>query len=296
MNVDVIRAAALAVIFAVLLDLFADRSTVLRWIVRCAACCLPPKLAQRCEEEWLGTLHALPLWRRPLFAIDLFRASFFIARDERARNAQTGVSNEPLRFTPAAPVAGVSVARQALIRWLSPPDRDSLTGALSRRHLGEHLPRYIERAHRSGRPLSVVLLDLDYFKRINDRYGHMAGDDVLRCLTLLLQASVGRRDLIVRYGGEEFVIVLADIDLPEAVKMAEKIRAACAAATMVTGWGELSTTASFGVAALSSRPGCAETVAEILGRADMALYKAKFAGRNCVRAAAGTSTEGNEQG
>jgi diguanylate cyclase (GGDEF)-like protein len=281
----------LALVLAVIADLLADWSTALSaWMAKRAARRLPAKYdSRRYEEEWLETLYTQPRLLRPWFAIGLMWTSLVIgARGPRKRD-----SNQPLRISPSARTAEISLVRRTLIRWLSPPPIDELTGAYNRRQLMDLLPRQIERAHRSGRPVSVLFLDLDRFKRINDQHGHLAGDDVLRCLAQLLRASIGRHDSIARYGGEEFVIVLADTDLCEALKTAERIRAACAAAILVTECGELRITASFGVAALAARPGAAETAEAILQRADMALYEAKGAGRNCVRAAAETSTQGD---
>ena len=131
------------------------------------------------------------------------------------------------------------------------------------------------------------MADFDHFKRINDEYGHSAGDEVLRSFVDLVRASIRQSDWIARYGGEEFVIVLPDTDLAGAAAMAEKIRLGCASAPMLTTSGRLIVRASFGVAAMEPQgDATTATAAALLGRADSALYRSKNAGRNCVTSAA----------
>jgi two-component system cell cycle response regulator len=165
---------------------------------------------------------------------------------------------------------------------------DALTGTYNRRYLNDELVREIERSRRYSRPLSVVMADLDHFKRINDEHGHPAGDDVLRGFADLLRASTRQSDWIARYGGEEFIIVLPDTDLMGAVATAEKIRLTCASAPMPAARGLITVTASFGVAVVESEadPTTTDTAAALLGRADAALYRSKDAGRNRVTSAA----------
>ena len=155
---------------------------------------------------------------------------------------------------------------------------DELTGVLNRRALVMELERECARAERSGAPLSIALIDLDHFKRINDKYGHAAGDQVLRAFAVTVNTVMRTTDAFGRYGGEEFLIVLA-IDAPKlALKVMERIRAAVAA----TDWNAiadgLAVTLSAGIA--SYRKG--DTMEQLLRRADLALYEAKHAGRNIV--------------
>jgi two-component system, cell cycle response regulator len=161
---------------------------------------------------------------------------------------------------------------------------DGLVGTFNRRYLTEQLAREIERAQRYGRPLSIVLADLDLFKRINDRYGHQVGDEVLKGFAALALGSVrAASDWVARFGGEEFVIVLPEIDRAGAVGAAQKLRRALESAPLATSGGALSVTASFGVAELDSRAGSTLATADALLRAaDQALYASKNNGRNCV--------------
>jgi diguanylate cyclase (GGDEF)-like protein len=162
---------------------------------------------------------------------------------------------------------------------------DPLVGIFNRRYLNEQLILEVEHARRYNRPLSVVMADLDHFKAVNDRYGHLAGDDVLKGFVELMRSSVRQAsDWVARYGGEEFVIVLPETDTTGAAATAEKIRSRCAGAPMGTSEGQLTITASFGVAALAPSdepPGSAADT--LLRSADAALYRSKRGGRNCVR-------------
>ena len=154
---------------------------------------------------------------------------------------------------------------------------DHLTGAFTRRHLDAVLATEISRAARSGHDLAVVLCDIDRFKSVNDRFGHAAGDRLLVEFVKLLKGSIRKMDILGRWGGEEFLVVLPDIDLAGAVAAAEKLRGAVAAGEF-DGIGRCS--ASFGVAVL--RPG--ETAEHLVERADRGLYAAKAGGRNRVDA------------
>jgi two-component system cell cycle response regulator len=161
---------------------------------------------------------------------------------------------------------------------------DPLLDTFNRRYLDEKLPQEIARAVRYGRPLSLVMADIDHFKEVNDKHGHAAGDEVLRCFTKRLQASLRQSiDWVARYGGEEFVLVLPEASLEAAARVAEKVRSDCAGAPMRTSLIDCVITASFGVATLpattASLPGCAD---RLLRAADAALYRSKQAGRNRV--------------
>jgi len=153
---------------------------------------------------------------------------------------------------------------------------DPLTELANRRRFAEALAAEIERSRRYGNPLALVLADLDHFKRVNDRHGHAAGDEVLRECARALRQSVRAPDLVARYGGEEFAVLMPQTGLEQAIESAERARAALAALRVPPVDWPLS--ASFGVAALL--PG--EGAAALLARADAALYEAKHAGRNRV--------------
>jgi len=158
---------------------------------------------------------------------------------------------------------------------------DALTGLYNRHYLDSHLPRLHARAIGETRPLSVIVCDLDRFKAINDTYGHAAGDAVLRYVADRLSDNVRAPDLVARQGGEEFVIVLTNTPLAEAVRVADRLRRAIADTLipLAADGATLRVTASFGVSDLALGEPSAE---EALRRADAALYRSKNKGRNCV--------------
>jgi len=158
---------------------------------------------------------------------------------------------------------------------------DPLTGLYNRRAFLELAGRELARAQREGRPAAVLMMDLDHFKRVNDDFGHQAGDRVLAGLGELLERALRSPDLVGRYGGEEFCAVLPGAGLPDASAVAERIRLALARTPL--GGLPRTTTASIGVALLDPEAPLALDAA--LARADAALYAAKQAGRDCVRAA-----------
>ena len=163
---------------------------------------------------------------------------------------------------------------------------DGLTELPNRRQFEEALEAEISRAERFGGELALVLADLDDFKQVNDRYGHQAGDDVLRTFAGILRETVREIDLPSRYGGEEFAVLLPQTDIDGAHNLAERLRRALASRPMTTQPGSLvAVTASFGVASFPA----AATPAALFAAADDALYQAKHAGKNCVvSAVAGT--------
>ena len=158
---------------------------------------------------------------------------------------------------------------------------DALTGLFNRRYMESHLVALIEQAIARGKPLSVLVLDIDYFKSINDAHGHDAGDDVLRDFALRIKRSIRGIDLAARYGGEEFVVVMPETDMTVAAMVAERLRRRIAAAPFAIHQGARSipVTISIGIAALG-RPD--DSAASVLKRADQALYRAKRDGRNRV--------------
>ncbi len=157
---------------------------------------------------------------------------------------------------------------------------DDLTHAYNGRYLLPRLEEELQRA-RSGSPVSLAMLDLDHFKRVNDTHGHARGDEVLRAFADRVRASTRRSDLLVRRGGEEFVLVLPATDAARARALAERIRAGVGGEPMRVGDGDRAAvvqTVSIGVATWDG----AEGAEELLHRADLALYEAKRAGRNRV--------------
>ena len=157
---------------------------------------------------------------------------------------------------------------------------DPLTQLLNRRALEEIARREVGRARRGSYDLSVVMLDIDRFKRLNDTKGHQAGDTVLASIAGILSVGLRSQDVAARYGGEEFVLVLPDTDYENAYGMTERIRQEIEQSTVTTDAGTVSITASAGVATYG---GAEDDWEDLIGRADDALYRAKQDGRNLVR-------------
>jgi diguanylate cyclase (GGDEF)-like protein len=158
--------------------------------------------------------------------------------------------------------------------------RYALTGTFNRRHLHDRLSSEAAYARRHGTPLSLILLDIDHFKQINDAYGHTAGDAALQQLAQSLLALTRKEDVLARYGGEEFALVARGIHRDEALALAERVRHSVEQQRLTTEQGTLSFTVSIGVA--HSETGEDADGQALLGAADRALYAAKDAGRNSV--------------
>jgi two-component system, cell cycle response regulator len=158
---------------------------------------------------------------------------------------------------------------------------DALTGLSNRRYMESHLATLIEQAAARGKSLAALVLDIDYFKAINDTHGHDAGDDVLRDFALRIKRSIRGIDLACRYGGEEFVIVMPETDMAVAAMVAERLRRRIAADPFAIAQGtrHIPVTISIGIAGLRGKE---DSAANLLKRADEALYRAKRDGRNRV--------------
>lgn len=181
-------------------------------------------------------------------------------------------------------LAGIAVWAQLaqlhmLLRLYREASRDALTGLVNRRVLNKWLDLEIKRAREEGRPLSVLLFDLDYFKRVNDTYGHLTGDEVLKAFSRLLKRELANYNLIARYGGEEFIAILTGLDQSAAVTIAERIRKNCHAVQTKGLQGDIvKFTVSTGVTSLCST----DTVESLIHRVDKGLYSAKMKGRDMV--------------
>ncbi|MEO8706819.1 MAG: GGDEF domain-containing protein [Kofleriaceae bacterium] len=163
---------------------------------------------------------------------------------------------------------------------LSSALRDPSTKLFNRRYLMDRLDSELKFARRHETAVSVLMLDLDHFKRINDSYGHLGGDAVLAHMATVLVHAVRNEDVVARFGGEEFVIVLRAISIDLAVQLGERLRRLVEATTIDHQDKQIKTTVSIGAAGFPSTK--AETVEQLLEAADQALYRAKHAGRNCV--------------
>jgi len=156
---------------------------------------------------------------------------------------------------------------------------DGLTGVLNRRALMAELEKSHYSCSLEGKPLCAVLVDVDFFKKVNDTYGHLAGDEVLKRLARMLQSCIRRDDSVGRYGGEEFVLLLPSCPLAKAVEIAERVRSLVAQAPVETSDGaQIACTVSLGVAQVR----IGESPLQLLAHADTLLYRAKQNGRNRV--------------
>lgn len=162
---------------------------------------------------------------------------------------------------------------------------DGLTRVANRRTLDHRLPLRVREAADQGRPLSVLMIDVDFFKRYNDAFGHAQGDDCLRRVAQVLAGNTRDTDLVARYGGEEFVAVLPDCDLPTATAQAARLCDAVRALALPHPASDVAGTVTISIGVAAMARGQALTVAELLAKADLALYAAKQAGRNRWRAA-----------
>jgi two-component system, cell cycle response regulator len=158
---------------------------------------------------------------------------------------------------------------------------DALTGLLNRREIIDDLRRELARASREKRPVSIILADLDYFKRINEQYGHLVGDEVLKEVARRLQCAVRTYDRVGRYGGEEFLIVVPGCDLVSAFTRADKIRTLISDKPIATDSGSISIGLSIGLAFGHGN----QELETLLHQADLGLYQAKRNGRNRVELA-----------
>jgi len=159
---------------------------------------------------------------------------------------------------------------------------DPLTGAFNRRYLMEKLPSEVERSVRYAHNLSLLMCDVDHFKRINDNHGHQVGDEVLKRVVEIIKGKVRSTDWVARYGGEEFVIVLPETPYANALKVAETLRAALVQTPIVCNDQTLLVTASFGVTGWDAAVPTLDIVDAMVARCDACVYESKAAGRDRV--------------
>src|SRR5690606_31723133 len=173
-----------------------------------------------------------------------------------------------------------SELRQSVTNTLALAVTDELTGLYNRRYFDRHLSLMLAKAREQERDMALMLIDMDFFKAVNDTHGHDMGDAVLREFALRLRRNIRGVDLACRFGGEEFVVLMPDTDYQQAQSVAERVRMAVAERGFETGLGRpLSVTVSVGVALNETID---DTPEMLLKRADVALYRAKREGRNRV--------------
>jgi len=239
--------------------------------------CTGPELAQiiRCNDDWL---------RIPIIYLS---AETDIAKQMNALiKAGDDFVTKPISDN--ALVAAV-FSRAQRARLLSDAlSRDSLTGLLKHGDIKEQVATELERALRTGNRASVVMLDIDHFKRVNDEHGHAAGDSVIRALANLLRQRLRRIDSLGRYGGEEFLAVLPDCTPQQAKQIVDAIRERFAELRFIADGGEFSCTLSAGIAGTDAH----SQAEQLRERADKALYAAKHGGRNQVQVAASEEHRG----
>ena len=222
------------------------------------------------------------------FALDRWRSGVLFLRTERMERSLT---REDVDFADVIVKAAVAAMKRAQALELTRADnrrleelatRDPLTRLLNRRALLERLSAEVDRCRRFEKPVSILLLDLDHFKTINDGYGHLVGDDVLRQTAALLDTAARTVDVVARYGGEEFVVILPETTPDGALIFAERLRERIGTHPFDVGGREpLHLTTSIGIASFPSPR--VESTEDLFARADEALYRAKSSGRNQVR-------------
>lgn len=234
----------------------------------CMPCCTGPELAQiiRMNDDWL---------RVPIVYLSAE------TDNNRQMNALIKAGDDFLTkpISDNALIAAVFSRAQRARLLSNALSRDSLTGLLKHGDIKGQVGIELERAQRSGKPASVAMLDIDFFKKVNDSYGHAAGDNVIRALANLLRQRLRRVDSLGRYGGEEFLVVLPDCPAEQARRILDEIRQRFAELHFIAGEQQFSVTLSAGIA--STRDDSAQAN-DLLERADRALYAAKHGGRNQV--------------
>lgn len=155
---------------------------------------------------------------------------------------------------------------------------DALTGIHNRRWMAEVFPRALHRCMLDRQPVSIMVLDIDYFKQVNDSYGHLVGDLALKCIANCMATNLRPHDLLVRYGGEEFAILLPDTDIGNAKLLADRLRCMIAETEIQNDGGNFNVTLSIGIATA----GAGQSLEALINEADRALYLAKERGRNRV--------------
>jgi diguanylate cyclase (GGDEF)-like protein len=228
-----------------------------------------------CCSHPLGSEAALEI---PMTARGTVHGLLMLATDDRERAAnvrEVARTGRALADTMSLALSNIALREKLRTQSL----RDPLTGLYNRRYMEDALERYLSMAERTGTSTSLILIDLDHFKALNDQHGHAKGDAVLREVASQLMGALRPSDVVCRYGGEELLVILPSCDLDEALLKAEMLRSRIESLSEAHG---AAITASLGVACV---PETSVGPADAVTMADAALYVAKQAGRNCVKAA-----------
>ena len=243
-----------------------------------------PTCTHAFDEASLSRVHAKVLKEGGNYVIDdvQSRNGVFV-NDQRVTRA-TLSDGDRLRLASAVTLRFQLVDEQeerALQRVYESSVKDGLTGVWNRKYLDERLRGELAYATRHNASLAVVIADIDYFKKVNDTYGHLVGDEVLKATAAVMRAALRTEDLLARYGGEEFVVVARGVDLRSASQLAERLRMITERRAVEVDGQVISRTISAGVATIACC-GADVSVERLLGIADERLYRAKEGGRNRV--------------
>jgi diguanylate cyclase (GGDEF)-like protein len=234
-----------------------------------------PSAATLCCKHHSGTLATLEI---PMVARGTVYGLLMLAADDEGRAARVReVARVARALADTMSLALSNIALREKLRTQSL--RDPLTGLYNRRYMEDALDRYLSMAERSGEPTTVIMIDLDHFKKLNDEHGHAKGDAVLRDAAAQLVGALRPADVVSRYGGEELLVILPACPIEDALLKAEVLRSRIESLSEIHG---AAVSASFGVASV---PQTSLGKSDLIPMADAALYQAKQAGRNCVRTA-----------
>ncbi|MCA1930984.1 diguanylate cyclase [Rheinheimera sp.] len=227
--------------------------------------CSGPELAQliRLQDEWLS----VPI---------IYLSSETDGERQLAALVKGGDDFLTKPITDTALIVAVFARAQRARQLAEMMTKDSLTGLLQHSRVKERLSHELQRSERTGEPLSVVMLDIDHFKKVNDNYGHLIGDQVISSLANLLKQQLRKTDIIGRYGGEEFLLILADCDQQQAFTLVEQLRQSFASLPFSFDYANFHCTFSAGICQAKATV----DTDQLIDQADKALYSSKHAGRN----------------